>query len=720
MTPEISMAGSYDYGLVAFSILIATLGSYATIDLAGRVRATQGGARLSWRIGGATAMAIGTWAMHYTGMLAFHLPVPISYDWRTSLLSFLPSLLASAVALIVVIRPKMEFPRAFLGSVFMGGGIAGLHYTAMASMRFQGMERYSAVLVTLSVLLAMVFSLLSIWLTTTFRQGPRGWKVRKLGSVILMGTAIWVMHYTGMASASYIESATAPDLSHTVKISSLGAFGIGAVALTVLAVALVTSSVDRLQKQRALLDELFEQAPQAIVLMSRDYRIVRVNREFTQLFGYSPEDALGKLLRELIVPEDSEEVVANSSEIPERAERVEAEAVRRRKDGGLLYVSIVHVSVSLPGGQVARYAIYRNVTERKRAEEALRQAQARIESVLKSVADIHILFDREWRYLYVNDAAVRAIGRPREQILSRTLWELFPDIEGTELGRQYHRAMDERVFVAFDFYYQTLDRWWENRFYPAPEGLSVFATNITERKQAEIELKATSERLRALSASLQSAREEEGVRIAREIHDELGTALTSLRWELESVDKGLSAICEPTKLGALRERIDAMLKLIDSTVSAVRRISSELRPTVLDDLGLMEAIEWQAQQFQSRTGILCECDCNEVAVALTRDQSTAIFRIFQETLTNILRHAAATVVKVTAEVRDGQFVLSVTDNGRGITDDEIAGSHSLGLLGMRERAHLSGARIEFARADERGTVVTVRVPMQIDLPGEVV
>jgi signal transduction histidine kinase len=147
----------------------------------------------------------------------------------------------------------MESPRAFVASVFIGGGIAGLHYTAMASMRFQGMDSYSPALVALSVLLAMVFALLSLWLTFLFRDGPSGWKLRKVASVALMGTAISAMHYTGMASASFMKSDTAPDLSHAVSISDLGAAGIGAVALTVLAVALLTSTWDRLQKQRSLL-----------------------------------------------------------------------------------------------------------------------------------------------------------------------------------------------------------------------------------------------------------------------------------------------------------------------------------------------------------------------------------------------------------------------------------------------------------------------------------
>ena len=132
-------------------------------------------------------------------------------------------------------------------------------------------------------------------------------------------------------------------------------------------------------------------------------------------------------------------------------------------------------------------ALKKDVTERTQSEELLREAQRRTESILASVTDTHIVFDRQWHYAYVNDAAVRAIGRAREQIIGRTLWEVFPDIVGTEIERQYRRAMDERVTVVFEFHYLTLDSWWDNRFNPVPEGLAVFATDITERKRAEAE-----------------------------------------------------------------------------------------------------------------------------------------------------------------------------------------------------------------------------------------
>jgi signal transduction histidine kinase len=245
------------------------------------------------------------------------------------------------------------------------------------------------------------------------------------------------------------------------------------------------------------------------------------------------------------------------------------------------------------------------------------------------------------------------------------------------------------------------------------ESIRVFGAtqDMTELKRAEEKLKATSEQLRALSASLQSAREEERIRIAREIHDELGSALSSLRWDLEGVEKIFAESGKPSQLPALRTKIAAMLGLTDTTINTVRKIASELRPSVLDDLGLVVAIKWQAQQFQDRTGIIVHCDCPLDDVDLNQEQSTAVFRIFQETLRNILRHAQATRVDVTMVDEAGAFVLTIRDNGRGIKDDKRSGPLSIGILGMRERALLIGGEIDITGVEGEGTAVTVRLPM---------
>lgn len=175
----------------------------------------------------------------------------------------------------------------------------------------------------------------------------------------------------------------------------------------------------------------------------------------------------------------------------------EDRAVETFKNGATDYVLKGHLSRLVPS---IRRALKENETaaDRKKAEDALRQAWAYTESVLANVADTYILFDRQWRYLYINNAGVQAIGQPREQILGRTLWELYPDIIGTELDLKYHRAMDKGVPVAFEFHYAASDTWWENRFYPAPEGLAVFGTNITERRRTEEAIRKSEQKYKDL------------------------------------------------------------------------------------------------------------------------------------------------------------------------------------------------------------------------------
>jgi signal transduction histidine kinase len=229
------------------------------------------------------------------------------------------------------------------------------------------------------------------------------------------------------------------------------------------------------------------------------------------------------------------------------------------------------------------------------------------------------------------------------------------------------------------------------------------ANDVTLRKRAE-------EALRALSARLHSAREEEGTRIAREIHDELGGALTGLKWDLEKIDNTLNAAAE-SNLADVHRRIGNMTTLLETTINTVRRISSELRPGVLDDLGLVAAIEWQVEQFQSRSGIKCHWTNNAEEIELSREKATAVFRILQEILTNVLRHADAANLYVKLGRSKNFFELEVRDDGRGITESQIVNSRSLGLLGMKERALLVNGEVRITGKEGIGTTVVVRVPL---------
>jgi signal transduction histidine kinase len=237
------------------------------------------------------------------------------------------------------------------------------------------------------------------------------------------------------------------------------------------------------------------------------------------------------------------------------------------------------------------------------------------------------------------------------------------------------------------------------------------STEIEDRMQAEDALRCSLDELRSLAARLETIREEERTRVAREIHDELGSALTTLKWDTEGLLQLFSGGGEQSLFAIAREKLEAMIRLTDSTINVVKRIASELRPSVLDDLGLIEAIEAQAQQFQDRTRITSKFDSALDTTNLSREQSIAILRIFQETLTNILRHANATLVEITTEEKVGEFVLTIRDNGVGITDAAKSQPLSLGLLGMQERARLVGGTIDITRADGGGTTVTVRAPL---------
>jgi signal transduction histidine kinase len=187
--------------------------------------------------------------------------------------------------------------------------------------------------------------------------------------------------------------------------------------------------------------------------------------------------------------------------------------------------------------------------------------------------------------------------------------------------------------------------------------------------------------------------------------------LTSLKWDLEGTEKILASPIGASESAALREKLQASIKLADVAIGAIRRIASELRPSILDDLGLVAAIEWQAQQFQARTGIVCICDCALEEVELNEAQSTAVFRILQEALTNVLRHAHATTVDIKINKEHGYLALSISDNGKGITESEKCEQGSLGILGMHERAHLIGGEIDIKGRAGKGTVVIVRVPI---------
>jgi PAS domain S-box-containing protein len=383
------MTGSYDYRLVLLSVLIAICAAYAALDLAGRTTATRGRVRLAWLAGGAIAMGVGIWSMHYVGMLAFSLPVPVLYHWPTVLLSLLAAVFAAAVALFVVSRKKMGWSQALIGSAIMGSGIATMHYTGMAAMRLPAMCSYDPTLFTLSVVFAISISLVALWLTFRFReetQGSTGWK---LVSAVIMGAAIPVMHYTGMAAARFTPIQVIPDTAHSVSSSTLGFAGVSAVTLLVLGVTVMTAALDRrLSAQRLQLDAS-EQRYQSLVEGVRDYAIFMLtpngevaswNRGAERIKGYRADEIIGRHFS-CFYPE--EDVQANKPaqhlEAALKEGRAQAEGWRVRKDGTKFWADVVVTPLWNSAGQLQGFSkVVRDTTDRKRAEENMRALYAQL------------------------------------------------------------------------------------------------------------------------------------------------------------------------------------------------------------------------------------------------------------------------------------------------------------------------------------------------------
>jgi signal transduction histidine kinase len=231
--------------------------------------------------------------------------------------------------------------------------------------------------------------------------------------------------------------------------------------------------------------------------------------------------------------------------------------------------------------------------------------------------------------------------------------------------------------------------------------------DITAEKKVQEDLERSREELRNLSIHLQSVREEESTRVARKIHDELGQSLTALQMDMSWLTSRLPANNE-----SIRKKTRSMSNLVDSTIESVHNITTELRPSLLDDLGLPAAIEWQAADFQKRSGIRCQAHINCSDGVIDKDLSTTIFRIFQETLTNITRHAKATQCKVSLTENETELSLEVTDNGIGITQWQVDDHRSFGMIGMRERAHLWGGTVHVRNAKPSGTAVRVLIPLK--------
>jgi PAS domain S-box-containing protein len=463
----------------------------------------------------------------------------------------------------------------------------------------------------------------------------------------------------------------------------------------------------------AFFRKIFEEGPLGMSILTLDRKIVRVNSMLSNMLGYSEDELTSLRLEDITHPEDIDNDLQLHRELcAGLIPHYQKEKRYVTKSGDVVWAS---VTVSLirdrSGNILYTMGMIENIGARKRIEKILRTSEERYRTLVKNFPNgTVILFDRNLRFVLVDGASIEKVGFSEGLLEGKTLGEVFSAKICSIVGPRCHAALKGMTDV-FEISYA--NRVYRVHILPIREDTRpvvwgmMMAQDITSQKKAERELKSSQKQLRSLALRLQRVREQERTYIAREIHDELGQALTGLKMDLAWCVKRL-----PKDQPVLNDKIRSMLQLSDATIQSVKKISSELRPGALDDLGLIEAIQWQGQDFQERTNIECRFRSSMEEITLNKECSTAVFRIFQETLANIIRHADATAVTINLRKNRGRLVLTVTDNGRGIRESEIQNPRSLGLLGMRERVMVFKGELTVTGREGRGTKVTVMVPLQ--------
>jgi two-component system sensor histidine kinase UhpB len=369
----------------------------------------------------------------------------------------------------------------------------------------------------------------------------------------------------------------------------------------------------------------------------------------------------------------------------------------------------------------------RTLRRRRQAEEALRLSQQRFECVALATTDAIWEVNLETKAVWWSEGIEKLFGFRSEEVSSKYDWWLqrvHPDdrervteairkaVEGggKAWSSEYRfRRQDERYATVLDRGFIIRD--------PLGKPLRLVGglSDISEQRTAEKALENSRQQLRALTARLQTGREDERTKVAREIHDELGQILTALKLNLDWLERKITERGAGPALNDLLDRILESLEMTETAIQSVQRIATDLRPAALDNLGLIEALQQEAHRFQLRSGIPCELRLPPDHPRLAPETSTAIFRVFQEALTNVARHSEATAARVSFETQNDQVLLQLEDNGKGIGVEAISDPRSLGLLGMTERAAALGGHVAVAPVIPHGTRITLQLPLQPDL-----
>ena len=467
-----------------------------------------------------------------------------------------------------------------------------------------------------------------------------------------------------------------------------------------------------------LFGQLWEISVDGMRLTDEDGKILLVNDSFCKIFQMEKDQLIGKPFS-IVYAETEQEAALKSYQRDIRNDEIKTLFERENTlwNGRKAWFEFSNSFLTLPNEQKITLSIIKDISERKKSEIELRESESKFKMLFNNANDAVFVtqLSNEKSYgdfIEVNEIACTRLGYTKDEFLQLSPSAIVSQKSINDFNFNMDRLLREE-HVIYDLVHRAKDK----KLIPVeinshlflynekPMVLSI-ARDITERKQAEEKLKRTSKLLRELATHLQSVREEERTMIAQEIHDELGQVLTALKIQISLLANKLNDDQKP-----LKQKINSLSDMIDASVESVQKISSKLRPGILDELGLIAAIEWQAEDFEKLTNIKCSLSLPKSEIVLEKNKSTAIFRIFQEALTNIARHSQATKTAISLFNHQSNIYLEILDNGKGITQEQIKDFKSLGIHGMEERAMVFGGQVYIEGIAGKGTTVKVEIPI---------
>ena len=467
-----------------------------------------------------------------------------------------------------------------------------------------------------------------------------------------------------------------------------------------------------------LLRALMDHTTDNIYFKDSVSRFVRINSSQAAWLGLDhPDQAVGKTDFDFFSHEHAQQAFNDEREVMRTGQAIVGKEEKETwPDGRATWVSTTKVPLRGRNGAIlGTLGISRDITDHKRVEEELNRTNELLETIFSSIHVKIAYMDTRFNFIRVNRAYAEADGQDPAFFVGKNHFDLYPYPQNKAIFRKVVQTRHPHFALKKPFAYaQHPERgtsYWDWSLEPVLDprgsliGLVLSLIDVTERTRAEQELQVSREDFRRLSARLESALEEERRRIAHELHDELGQSLTALKMELSRVAQDYDQV--PSLFASLHSVLDTIGNCLD----AVRRISQELRPAILDHLGLGAAVEWHAAEFQKRTGIACNLETNLGQADLPGDVSMALFRIIQEALTNVARHSGASQALVRLNHSSARLAIEIKDDGRGLDVTVLENSRSLGILGMRERAaRLGGSFSIQSRPQVEGTLIRVVIP----------